>query len=440
MRSLQRRLALWLTGSVLLVFAIHWPAATYVPRLIAREFIAAHLAHDADVLISELLIDEAGRAFLEPHFAIPAYEVPLSGHYYTIATPVSRLRSRSLWDEDLASPVAPGNGTPLVMRQTGPRDQPVLVWTRTFELAGHSIQVVVAEELTGIEDQVRSLYLRIGVVTLALLGVLLLMQGLLVRWTLRPLDRVREDCRRLAAGEVDRLSEDVPTEVQPLVEEVNHLLQVMGQRASRSRLALANLAHAVKTPLTVLTQALGDAQDRAATNEVRHALERIHGAVTRELRLARLAGPSLGRPGFDAAAEVPALIGVLQQAYRGRQLSFEAEGLRPTAYRGDREDMLELLGNLLDNAAKWARSRVCLELAPGPGLCFAVSDDGPGVPEEGREQVTERGVRLDRSVQGHGIGLAVCREIVEQYGGTLALSRSARLGGLRVEVRLPPDL
>jgi len=218
---------------------------------------------------------------------------------------------------------------------------------------------------------------------------------------------------------------------------VNHLLQVMAHRVERSRLSLANLAHAVKTPLTVLTHAVDDPEGGLGT-EVRHAVNRIHGAVSRELRLARLAGRSVGRPAFDPAAELPALIDVLRQVHRERQLSFEVTGLRPAGFRGDREDMLELFGNLLDNAAKWARSRVLLAIGPGPGLAFTVEDDGPGVPEAGRERITERGVRLDEAVNGEGIGLAVCSEVVEEYGGTLTLSRSPRLGGLCAEVHLPP--
>lgn len=437
MGSLQTRLAVWLAGSVLLVFLVHWPAANRLPALIAEQYVTTRLAHDAEILLAGLTVDASGHPLLEPGSVEPVYDRPLSGHYYVVQGPGDRLRSPSLMDTDLHVPVPPVQDRPSVERRQGPAGQPLLVWSATFQIDGQPVQLLLAEDLTPLETYREDLHYRVALVTVALLLVLTVVQGLVVRWSLRPLDRVREDCRLLAASRIDRLREDVPAEVRPLVSEVNRLLQVLGQRADRSRLALANLAHAVKTPLTVLTQALGDCEGGVATPEVRHAVERIQDAVTRELKLARLAGPSAAGSSFAPAEELPQLVEVLRQVHRERGLTFQVSGLPGSAIPGEREDLLELFGNLLDNAAKWARSRVALTFQAGPGLCFCVEDDGPGVSVEALDRLPQRGVRLDQAVEGEGIGLAVCREIVDQYRGTLTLSPSAALGGLRVEVRLP---
>jgi signal transduction histidine kinase len=327
----------------------------------------------------------------------------------------------------------------VVTLATGPQGQTVLIWAGAFHVEGQPVGVAVAEDLSPIEADVGRLRLAFTLGTLAVLVVVVIVQRAIVRWSLRPLERVREDCRRLEAGEVSHLGEDVPVEVRPLVVEVNRLLRVLSLRLERSRQGLANLAHAVKTPLTLLGQAadsLPGTDPRGA--EIRQGVQRIQEVVDRELKRARLAGRPPGGQRFCPARELPDLAAVLLQVHGMRNLDLQVSAPPDLTFGGDREDLLELFGNLLDNAAKWARGRVVLQVGPGPGLAFTVEDDGPGVPEGEIGQLAARGVRLDEAVPGHGIGLAVSREIIEQYGGTLQFSRSQALGGLRVAVDLPP--
>ena len=172
---------------------------------------------------------------------------------------------------------------------------------------------------------------------------------------------------------------------------------------------------------------------------MRQGVARIQEVVDHELGRARLAGRSASTERFVPARELPDLVEVMRRAHAGRALDFQLQVPEGIAFPGDRQDLLELFGNLLDNAAKWARQRVVLRVEEGEGLAFAVEDDGPGIPTERLGELSGRGVRLDEAVPGHGIGLPIVREIVDHYGGSLAFSRSEVLGGLRAEVHLPAD-
>ncbi|MFM1892580.1 MAG: hypothetical protein RLZ44_1657, partial [Pseudomonadota bacterium] len=165
---------------------------------------------------------------------------------------------------------------------------------------------------------------------------------------------------------------------------------------------------------------------------------RIRQLVERELRRARIAGAAAPGRAFEPAADIPALLESLRRLHRDRELDLQAPGLPADPLPVDREDMLELLGNLLDNACKWAQRRVRLQLArTGNAVGVTVEDDGPGVAETDMPRLTARGTRIDESIQGHGLGLAIVGDIVRIYGGQLEFSRAPQLGGLRVAVSLP---
>lgn len=268
--------------------------------------------------------------------------------------------------------------------------------------------------------------------------LILAIQSMVIRRTFRRLDAIRAELRQLEAGNVAKLNEAVPTEIEPIIKELNHLLSLMQERLERSRNALGNLAHALKTPLNLLAQHLDTATPDAATNQ--QALlqtERIRQLTERELKRARLAG--LGNPTqrFDPLEELPVLVEVLARVHQKSPRCITL-AIAPTITRfGDREDMLELLGNLLDNACKWAREQVHCQLESVAGqVRITVEDDGVGRTDAELLQLTERGVRLDETVEGHGLGLAICKDITKLYGGTLVFGRSARLGGLAATVTL----
>lgn len=447
MTTLKNRLGLGLAASLLLMFALQWLAVAGALRHLSESHLRSRLAHDAEAVLAGLARRPDGRFVLDPARLGPIYAQPFSGHYYRVEAPGQVLRSRSLWDEDLDVPPARPGETAL-RHAAGPQHQSLLVLARGYEVAGRAITVAVTEDLGPLERELRRFRIAYAVVSAIALAVLLLVQGGIVELTLRPLRRARADLARLERGEIDALDDRVPGELVPLVRELNRLLAVLRARLARSRQALGNLAHALKTPLTLLTD-LADHPAVRAAPEVREKLAAQTAAlgrlVERELSRARLAGPAAGTRSIDLATEVPALVEALESIHRERALAIETVLPGHTRLALDREDLLELLGNLLDNACKWARGRVRLEIerVTGPAtkaetLRLTVEDDGPGLPEADTAAALARGARLDESVPGHGLGLAIVRDIVESYGGTLALDRSP-LGGLRARVELPGD-
>ena len=352
----------------------------------------------------------------------------------------AQFRSRSLWDAEIEVPrLTPGQVETL--RMTGPQQQLLLVRVAGYEKSGKVFSIAVAEDLSPLRDSVRryqGFFLLFS--ALALISLLLLQRHML-RLGLRPLQDVGKQLRDLERGQRQALSEAVPEEIQPLVHQVNQLLRHLQQRVERSRNGLGNLAHALKTPLSVIRQLTERSpldQYPELRQQIRDQVEALHRRVEAELRRARLAGGAYRGEAVELSEELPALVEVLRMAHRDRNLEIEADIAPQIRYFGDREDLLEVVGNLLDNACKWAAHRVSLQVRYGNGLEIRVEDDGPGRDAEEREQLLRRGVRIDeQGVPGHGLGLAIVQEIVDALGGELHLGRSEALGGFQVEVRLP---
>lgn len=440
MSSLQRRLQLGLAVSILVLLPLLiWGGGTAVRGLV-REYAWSRMTHDAEALLGAAHFDATGALGLPEAALAPVYRQPFSGHYYLVLADTGTVQqSRSLWDHRLAlDPVAPGEKRTLVL--AGPQQQSLLVLAAGFRKQGRALTVAVAEDLAPIEHDITRYQLTTGLLALGVLAGLLLVQRTFVHRAFRALDALREDVRRVESGQARGLREDVPEEVQPLVREVNRLLALLGQRLQRSRNAVGNLAHALKTPLTLLMQHLdGEAlHDRPqARLALQQQAERIRDLMERELRRARLAGAGAVSRHFHPNRDVPALVAALRRMHDREGLQVEAKVLPEVAVPLDDEDMIELLGNLLDNACKWATSTVRLELQADGPLRIRVEDDGPGLSDAEAEAMLERGVRLDETRAGHGLGLAIVRDIVTLYGGRLTLTRSAELGGLAVEVTLP---
>ena len=442
MSSLQRRLQLGLAASVLVLLPLLiWGGGTAVRGLV-REHSLAGLDHDAEALLGAMRLVPSGGLELPEAVLAPVYRQPFSGHYFLVVDDAGAVQqSRSLWDQRVAlDTVAPGERR--VLELAGPQGQSLLVLAAGYRKEGRAVTVAVAEDLAPIERAITRYQLATALVALAVLVGLMLVQRGLVRRAFRSLDGVREDVRRVETGEASGLREDVPDEVGPLVREVNRLLALLEQRLQRSRNAVGNLAHALKAPLTLLLQQVdGDAlRDRPeARVALRQQAERIQDLMERELRRARLAGAGTVSRHFHPGRDVPALLDALRRMHDRDGLRIEAAHLPDLAVPLDDEDMIELLGNLLDNACKWAASTVRLDLRVDGPLWIRVEDDGPGLGDADAEQMLERGTRLDETRAGHGLGLAIVRDIVTLYGGRLALERSAALGGLCAEVTVPTE-
>ena len=435
MRSIQRRLGLGLVATLLVVGLVLLQSSLWLFDNGLRRYLAGNLQDEADSLLIALARDEQG-VTLDEQRVHPAYQRTFSGRYFRIDFAGNVWRSRSLWDSELPRPAHRGLAPALV---AGVEGQQLLVYRGDYRRFGEHLSISVAQDYTPVlHSLARIRWLGLGLGAGGLLLVLLL-QWLTMRRALAPLEKVRRQIAELQGGRLSELDRRVPVELEPLVGQINHLLRHTEDTLKRSRHALGNLGHALKTPLAVLVALAGREELRAhpaLRATLREQLAQIEQRLARELGRARLAGEALPGAHFDCAVELPALCATLRQIHPHVDIDWQApDGLR---LPWDREDLLELLGNLLDNACKWADSRVLVGAGEdGEGYWLGVEDDGPGIAPAQREAVVARGNRLDEQVSGHGLGLAIVRDIAQACGGTLTLEDSAALGGLRARVRLP---
>ena len=278
--------------------------------------------------------------------------------------------------------------------------------------------------------------------------VLLLLQALILRWSLWPLRKVVLELKRVQRGQANRMGEQHPRELEPLTDSINALIESERANLDQQRNTMADLAHSLKTPLAVLRTRLdSDASPDELREELDVQLRRMNDMVGYQLGRAASAGHQLFSAPVEVESHAEQIVRGLEKIYARRGVICEFEIAPDARFHGEPGDLQELLGNLLENAFKWARSRVLLtaqvgESAPNrrPGLLLRVEDDGPGIPDAKIEQMLQRGVRGDERVQGHGIGLAIVQDLVRGYRGELDVGRSAELGGASFTVRLPPGL
>ncbi|MDA3870443.1 MAG: sensor histidine kinase [Gammaproteobacteria bacterium] len=439
MNSLAQRLNVGLGISlILLTGLIGWLIYDQNQRL-ADELIVSRLQHDGEGLLAALQVDAEGNATLLEGAISAIYQRPLSGHYFLLQLENGgSLRSRSLWDAELSgATLAPGEQH--TRRITGPAEQPLLMWAGGYRKGNHNVTIMVAEDLSQLQQRLLQNALLLLALTVIFLFLILFIQRRIVRDSFAPLRQLGREIEQLERGDIDQLTEAVPLEVQPLVVEVNRLLLVMGRRLERSRNALGNLAHALKGPLNLLTQLADDKNTPAALQQELHRhTTALQQQIEHELNRARLAGAGSAGQRFNPAEELPALITVLERIYHDKKIKFDCKYPEQNLTNVDRHDLLELLGNLLDNATKWAKAKVNCSIEQSDAIYIVVEDDGNGVSEQELAVLTQRGYRLDESRPGHGLGLAIVKEIVELYNGTLELDRSPELDGLRVRLSLSP--
>lgn len=371
--------------------------------------------------------------------ADPRFDRAYSGWYWQVNDGPDRIRSRSLWDAVLALDETPQPGGRRRRVLTGPRSERLRVRTRSLRYPSRAQPVTVA--VAGPEGELRQeirRFDRLLAISLGALGLgLALALAVQVGYGLRPLRRLAAELDAVRDGRVARLGADYPHEIRPLVQAMNDVLDHDAALIARARTHLGNLAHGLKTPLAVLaaeTAPSGSDRDRRLAEQVAvmtrlvdHHLTRAAAAGTRRVLGART----------DVAPVVHALRETLGRLHAGRGVTITAAVPAGAVFAGEREDLEELLGNVLDNACKWAASRVVLTFEDDGGrLHVVVDDDGPGLTAEEAARALERGARLDGDTPGSGLGLSIAAELAGLYGGSLALSRSG-LGGLRVDLALP---
>lgn len=444
MRSL---LASLLAGLILSLVAVYGAQRIVVGgtlESLMEDYIAGELEQDADELYGSLVPMPGAQLQLGITHFDPAFLSTTSGKYYMVdVAGQAPLRSPSLGRATLTMPDTPrpAPGTRLRTVAPGPDGRELLYSVTAYVLGARRVTVAIATDLLPIRAARERLMRRYTWVSLATFVLLLGLQAAIVRLVFRSLDRVQDDVACLERGEIAQLGERVPAEVLPLVREVNRLLALLTGRLRRSREALGNVAHAMKTPLAVLTHMADDPRirdDPELGPSMAQQLQLLRARVDSELRRARVAGGRAAGAPVDLAPEMAALADTLRKLFRDRTLAIRVDAAPGLQFYGDREDFLELAGNLLDNACKWARSQVLVTLREeGGALTLVVQDDGPGCPEPQLQWLGRRGARLDEDVQGHGLGLSIAGAIASSYGGTISYGRSDSLGGFQATVHLP---
>ena len=385
----------------------------------------------------------AGLVLTRP-LAEPLFDQAYSGWYWQIeaADGSTTLRSRSLFDQAL--PPAPAAGPPGRYAAPGPDNQSLRVVTRTIVLPAMTtpFQFRVGADTDAVERQIRrfnrTLAWALGLLGLGLVSAVLIQ----VRFGLQPLRRIGVDLAAIRLGRARRLAGTYPAEVAPLAAELNNLIDHNAAVVERARTHVGNLAHALKTPLSVLANEAhtGQAQgsEGALAQTVTRQTDQMRRLVDRHLARARTAATRgvLGAR-TDVGAVASDVARAVQRIHAESAIDIATACPPDLAFAGESEDLEEMVGNLLDNAAKWARSRVRLSARPdGRDLAIRIEDDGPGLPADQYDTALRRGARLDERVPGSGLGLAIVRDIAELYGGALVLEAGS-MQGLCARLRLP---
>lgn len=435
MNSLQNRLSAGLLASLIVVFSLLWWLTGTTLRYLAEDYLAEHLQHDGESILNALEIGGDDRLFLDLSKVEPVYARKDSGHYYAVIGAGTTIRSPSLGQGQFDIP-AMQPGQLFTRYQAGENRQPLLIRAENHVKNGVPITVVTGEDLSPTLTRIARVQRQFSLVAVPLLALLIGVQVAILRVGFRPLKRIRAQLQALEQSKRHSLDTNVPSEVAALVVEVNRLLQILQQRLENSRNTLSDLAHALKTPLTVIQQLTYESaleKSPEIASSLRVQVLNMHRLMDRVLKRGRLAGRGPVPQAFDAHREIADLVHTITLMHREKSLDIVLDLGSSRLLPLDREDMLELAGILLDNACKWAKEKIRLRLtADDREVRLVVEDDGPGVPETDLQALSERGTRLDESVAGHGLGLAIARYIAEQYDGNLSFKRSPSLGGLSV--------
>jgi signal transduction histidine kinase len=446
--SLAFRLFLSATAWIVVILLVTGIALSSLYRQAVERAFDRRLGVYLKTLVADIASPEESGDRFPQSLGEPLFELPLSGWYWQVtrlnAKPEVR-SSRSLWDgglphlEDLGVPLN-SDGTRSRYVQ-GPEDQQLRLAERTVDLGEEGRYLVaVAGDAAEIDDETHAFDRALATTFITLAVVLLLTTMFQVRFGLAPLKRISEALAQIRSGAAERLGGRFPVEIEPLARELNALIEANREIVERARTHVGNLAHALKTPLSVM---MNEASARPGEPLARKVLEQtkiIGDQVTRHLERARLAARlKVVGSVTDVRPVVTALARTMEKIHHDRGIAIDIEGSEDGRFRGERQDLEEMVGNLIDNACKWARSRVAIEVSSDADvLRVAVDDDGPGLSPSEREQLqhARRGQRLDETKPGSGLGLSIVMELAGLYGGSLALG-SAPIGGLRAELLLP---
>lgn len=373
----------------------------------------------------------------DPRFARPA-----SGWYWEVRNAEGKTLAFSSSLVGSVLPKGPGGkpaGADSLSRLTDAYGTPIRVVSRDIAISGKPYQFIATGNLAEISTLVDNFRRQAAIVLAAVGAMLAIMSAIVARFALRPVNRLSDALERVREGNASAVDGIYPAEIAPLAEEINELLRSNTEIIERARSQVGNLAHGLKTPIAVLRNEAGQSDD-TLSEIVRAQTGKMTDMVAVYLERARLAGRTavVGRRA-DTAEVVARLIRVMTKIHPAIGIARAGEG-SPPWFRGEKSDLEEIIGNLLDNACKWATGKVIVTLRAATedpaNLYITIEDDGPGLEKDEIAEALKRGRRLDEKTPGSGLGLDIVKELIDVYGGELSLDRS-QMGGLRAAVRLP---
>jgi len=453
MRSLSSRLLVSVSVLLLLFFgatiAVLDTAFTEAGEQARRDILDGHLV----ALLAAAEPDDKGDLVMPDRLREPRFERIGSGLYAELRDVDSSVlwRSRSALGLEVPGGVVPELGNHLFARESLEDETPLLTLSLAVEWElddGETKPYVfkVAESLDSFNAQVSGFRRQLFGWFAAVALTMLLAFSMLLRGLLKPLRLIETEITEIEEGNRVSLSGDFPTELTGVARNMNLLIDSERARSDRYRYTLDNLAHSLKTPLAAMRALLNDRQTQEFGDRFNGQIDRMDEIVRYQLRKpAASVADNLVLQSVAVEKEVKRLVDGLRKVYHDKHPDFDVRVEKGMQFRGDTGDFLELAGNLLDNACKWCERRVRISIVPSvgaraiaSGMVLTVSDDGPGIPQDAADALLERGMRLDEATPGHGIGLAVVKDIARSYGGRLKIRRSEDLGGAEFMVSIPP--
>lgn len=446
MKSIEKQLNWSLSISILLVFFVFWWISVFTIHHLTEDYILTRLQHDTVSIEKHLNRASTGQDLPDIDYdAInPIYAQPLSGHYFVIQLGHHTLKSHSLQDY----PLFLKNSTETISHYEtkGPVEGTILVRRFQTTYQQQPITLYVAEDHSPIQRTLQVFDILIGIFALMTLLLLYWGQKTLLRKGFKQLDPIHQALKNLHKGDASQLKvEDYPTEVSELIENLNQAMLSASHQLQQSRQSNANLAHSLKTPLNMIYQLLDDVamKDHPELQKtLKQQAQKIHNRIESELKKARLAASNPSVKPFSMLDDLPDLTQSIQQLYPDKKLHLQKSPDTPDTLPIEKEDAYELLGNLLDNAAKFGQNQLFLtftrlldEATGKTKTVIIIEDDGSGVPSEKVAEIQTRGHRLDESIAGHGIGLSIVQQTAKAYAIDLQFGSSEK-GGLKVTLTL----
>src|SRR5690554_2707107 len=418
------------------LMAIAWLVHGLLLERMSREFVESRL-HDEVKFLEHHILQAGGKIDM---LQTGDYFEKVFHHAFAIQSPGQTAISPKSW-VPLLSPLLESSEQGSIRVQganiaNAPSD--ILAYRKSFLVEGTPITVIVSEDMGALQNSQTELHAWTAIVSM--LSIILL-GGVIwfgINLSMRPVATLQASLKKLQIGEISRIDVQVPEEFRPLVQQLNQLLDSLDQRLARSREALANLSHSVKTPIAAVRQILEDTSrslDEDLRQEMGARLGDIDKQLEAEMRRSRFAGPQVGKSTYPVK-QARELLWMLGRLYPDKTFELSTDLAEDRYWPIEEYDLNEILGNLLDNSGKWSSRCVELSLQETPErMKILVRDDGPGVKSEAIEKLGRRGLRLDEQMPGHGLGLAIVQDIVQRYEGQVEFSNSLK-GGLEALVSI----